>query len=90
MFTQSGYEFLISYYEFTQTFFTIQSVSQWAKNKYQKDSHFLICKCSENSEWQHFPLLFTIKTQYMTNINQFHISEPIPEFHKFLVSSCPV
>ena len=37
--------------------------AQWAKNRYQKDSHCLICKCSENSECQHFPLHFTIKTQ---------------------------
>ena len=57
------------------------SPSQWAKNRYQKDNLFFICKCSVNSEWQHFPLLFTIKRskwqiQEVTAFRDFRIRDP--------------
>ena len=36
-------------------------LSQCAQNRYQKDNQFRTSKCSEVSEWQHFPLPIVFK-----------------------------
>ena len=65
-----------------------RSHSQCAQNGYEKDIHFWTLKPGEGSEWQHFPLPITSKTHYMTDMLKFGISEPMPKFHTFLMSSC--
>ena len=44
--------------------------TQCAQNGYDKDIQLWTCKCSEGSEWKHFPLPNTIKNTLKDRFNR--------------------